>query len=163
MKAKLLFSCLFYLLFLAQTVVANTHPTNWSEFTKAKSNKIIYQIDKFNFETRALSIKQEDTLLYLDSSLKVKPEYPGGVTTFNAHINIVLKNPKSKKGDVLVNFIVEKDGSLSNIKILKGLDDETDNEIYEVLKNSPKWKPAEQSGEKVRCIMPLFLTINGRN
>ena len=54
---------------------------------------------------------------------------------------------------VLVNFVVEKDGSLSNIKgkyISKGKDDKFYNEIIRIIQSMPKWKPGKQGGKPVR-------------
>ena len=72
------------------------------------------------------------------------------------------ESKKIKNSDNSVTFIiVEKNGSLSRVAILKGIDEETDKEILKVLKESPKWKSGEKEGQKVRCLIPLFITING--
>jgi len=162
MKKKLIFRCiLFLIVFQVQATVANTKSKNYIKIAKAKSNVSIYKIEKVTSINIELFKKTEDTTVHADTNLEVKPEYPGGVETFNAHVNIVLENPKNKKGEIFVAFIVEKNGSLSKITILKGIDEETDKEILKVLKHSPKWKPGEKDGQKVRCMIPLFLTING--
>ena len=154
MKKKTLFLSIALLIVLvAQHIVAEIKPVSYPKFIKAKSSKNYYKFE--------LSNKKEDTLIYAESNLDVKPEYPGGVETYKAHVNIVLKNPKNIKGDIFVAFIVEKNGSLSRVAILKGIDEETDKEILKVLKESPKWKSGEKEGQKVRCLIPLFITING--
>lgn len=133
---------------------------------EVKYNKNIYQIYKVIQEDIESGNKQKDTTLYLDTNLDVKPEYPGGNETFNAHVNIFLKKSINKKDStVFMIFKVEKNGELSNIKIMRGIDaqtdEQTDKEIIEIVKNSPKWKPGEKEGQKVRCVMPFILTING--
>ena len=58
-------------------------------------------------------------------------------------------------------FVVEKDGSISDIKILKGVDQYIDQESIKVIKAMPKWKPGKQMGKKVRVrqILPLKFTL----
>ncbi|MEG0517607.1 MAG: TonB family protein [Bacteroidales bacterium] len=54
------------------------------------------------------------------------------------------------EGRVIVEFIVEKDGSVSNVKILHGIDNDIDDEVLKVVSASPKWKAAQQGGSDVR-------------
>jgi hypothetical protein len=163
MQKKLLFTSLLFLFFLlTQNTVAKIKLSNYPDSKIAKSGKTINKIASKNIE---LFKQVEDTIIYSDANLDLKPEYPGGVETFNAHVNIFLKKIKNKKDNVFMIFIVEKNGELSNIKIMRGIDaetdEQTDKEIIEIVKKSPKWKAGEKEGQKVRCLMPLFLTING--
>lgn len=164
MKKKLLYTSLSLLIFLvAQNTVAKIKLSNYNDGTIPKSTIII---DKTTSENSELFNKVEDTVIYIDTNLDVKPEFPGGIETFNAHVNIFLKKSINKKDStVFMIFIVEKNGELSDIKIIKGIDaqtdEQTDKEIIEIVKNSPKWKPGEKDGQKVRCVMPFILTING--
>ena len=79
--------------------------------------------------------------------------YPGGLDGYLAkHI----KYPKAARkegieGVVSVTFIIEKDGSVSNINILKDIGGGCGKEMVRVLKAMPKWKPAMQRGKPVRC------------
>ena len=164
MKKKLLLTSLLLLIFLvAQNTVAKIKLSTYYNGTIAKKTKMI---DKITSENSELLNKVEDTLIYTDTNLDVKPEYPGGVEAFNSHVNIFLKKSNNKKDTVFITFIVERNGELSNIKILKGVDaqtdEQTDKEIIEIVKNSPKWKPGELSGKKVRSMIPLFLTLDGK-
>lgn len=81
--------------------------------------------------------------------------FPGGIDAFNQYLAENLKYPKEaqdnkKEGRVFVQFIVEKDGSLSDVHIVKGIGGACDKEAVRVLMNSPKWNPGEQRGQKVR-------------
>ncbi len=83
------------------------------------------------------------------------PEYPGGIAKLMEYLANNIKYPeKARKnkvqGKVFVNFIVEKDGSISNIKILRGLGDGCNEEVIRVLKNMPKWEPGKHNGKPVR-------------
>ena len=71
-----------------------------------------------------------------------------------------LKYPKTAirdgiQGTVMVNFIIEKDGSLSDVKVVKGVDEELDAEAIRVIKASPKWKAGKVAGNKVRASLTL--------
>jgi protein TonB len=56
------------------------------------------------------------------------------------------------EGKVVINFVVERDGRITNFKIWKSLSPECDAEAIRLVKNSPKWKPAIAHGVNVRCI-----------
>lgn len=81
--------------------------------------------------------------------------FPGGIMEFYNHLKKSLNYPKPAKrmgieGRVFVQFIVEKDGSLTDVRVVKGIGGGCDEEAVRVLKNSPKWNPAKQRGKKVR-------------
>ncbi len=83
-------------------------------------------------------------------------EFPGGLDSMYAFIHKNLKYPELAKekgiqGRVFVSFIIEKDGSISNVKILRGIGGGCDEATVEMIKNMPKWKPAKQRGKEVRC------------
>ena len=59
------------------------------------------------------------------------------------------------EGNVLVEFVVEKDGSITQIKIKNSVYPDLDEEAIRVLKNSPKWIPGENLGKKVRVSYTL--------
>ncbi|WP_228778774.1 M56 family metallopeptidase [Flavobacterium sp. J49] len=93
-----------------------------------------------------------------------KPEFELGLEAFYKYIGTNYKIPeevtKNKlKGRVFASFIVEKDGSLSNIKILRDMGYGTGEEAERVLKNSPKWKPGKIHGKPVRTMYSLPISI----
>ena len=55
------------------------------------------------------------------------------------------------QGTVMVQFVIEKDGKVTDVKVVKGVDDELDAEALKVINASPKWKPGKLSGKKVRA------------
>ncbi len=65
------------------------------------------------------------------------------------------------QGTVYVSFVVEKDGSISNVEILRGIDDDCDKETIRVIKNMPKWIPGKQRGQavRVRFAMPVKFVL----
>ena len=95
-------------------------------------------------------------------SIELDPEYPGGITNFRKYIakNFRVPEVEGLKGKIIVSFIVEKDGSLSQIKVLNDIGYGTADEIKRVLKECPKWKPGTQRGIPVRCLKTLPITIS---
>lgn len=94
------------------------------------------------------------------------PEFPGGdearIKFFSKNmIYPVIAKQTGIQGNVYLTFIVEKDGSISNIKILRGIGGGCDDEAVRVVKEMPKWKPGRQNGEnvRVRCNMPISFVL----
>lgn len=92
----------------------------------------------------------------------VKPEFPGGLNKLYSFIKKNYRIPKAQnlKGKVYTTFFIEKDGSLTNIIILRDIGYGTGEEAIRVLKKSPKWIPATQNGKKIRYRYPLPIPIN---
>ncbi len=81
----------------------------------------------------------------------VMPEFPGGIEKLNEFIRSNTKEVKSASGKrVIISFTIEKDGSLSDIRIARGINEEADKEALRIIKLSPKWKPATQVGQLLR-------------
>lgn len=83
------------------------------------------------------------------------PGFVGGDAAFGRFLAQNIKYPKAARenniqGNVIANFIVEPNGDLTNIKILRGIGYGADEETVRILKLSPKWEPGIQNGKKVR-------------
>ncbi len=97
------------------------------------------------------------------ASVEVLPEFEGGMAGLGAYLQKTLKYPEEARknniqGRVILSFVVEKDGSLTEIKVLRGIGGGADEESVRVLSESPKWKPGIQNGRPVRVAytMPIF-------
>jgi len=82
------------------------------------------------------------------------PEFPGGETALPAFLGKEVKYPaeaakKGIQGKVFVTFVVAKDGSVTNAKVVRGVDPMLDAEALRVVKAMPKWTPGKQSGKDV--------------
>lgn len=107
-------------------------------------------------------VVEDDNNIYNSAGIEVKPEFPGGISKFYAFVSNNYQSPEEDvKGRVIVSFVVEKDGSLTDIKVLKDIGYGTGPEAIRVLKRSPRWTPAEQNGKKVRCSYQLPINIVG--
>ena len=83
------------------------------------------------------------------------PEFPGGMQECMKWLGKNIKYPaaaieKGTQGRVIVQFVVEKDGSITNAKVVRSVDPLLDAEALRVISSSPKWKPGKQEGEPVR-------------
>ncbi len=90
------------------------------------------------------------------------PAYPGGMQEFNDYIakNLVIPaDLKASNQKVLVEFIVDLDGSIKEIRVLTNVDEKIRNEIIRVLKACKRWTPGMQQGKavKVKMIVPVVL------
>ncbi|WP_228526604.1 MULTISPECIES: energy transducer TonB [unclassified Flavobacterium] len=105
---------------------------------------------------------EEKNQVYNTAGLEVKPEFPGGKEAFDKFIKENYKNPKNTeiKGRVYLTFIIEKDGSLSDIKVLRDIGFETGSEAIRVLKLSPKWIPGKQNNNVVRTLFSVPISVN---
>ncbi|WP_022829108.1 energy transducer TonB [Flavobacterium antarcticum] len=102
----------------------------------------------------------EDNTIY--NAVEVRPEYPGGIGKFLEFVGKNYRAPEEDiKGKVIVQFVVEKDGSLTDIKVMRDLGYGTGAEAIRVLKKSPRWKPGIQNGRPVRVLYSLPISIVG--
>lgn len=96
----------------------------------------------------------------------VEAQFPGGAAAMKQYLAENINYPEmaiemGDQGKVFVEFVVNADGSLQDVKILKGVSKEIDREAKRVVKSMPKWTPAEQKGESVRarCRIPISFII----
>lgn len=137
---------------------------------KVFSVGVMYALLLFVFSTKATAQKGsnkadvKDKYLYTMANIEKLPEFPGGLTEFYKFIGKKFKMPaeaqKNKlEGKAYMQFIIEKDGSLSDIKTLQDPGYGIGDEAIRVLKLSPKWTAATQEGKPVRVMYSLPITI----
>ena len=83
------------------------------------------------------------------------PSFPGGQGALMAFLSSNIKYPvvaqeNGVQGRVIVGFVVEKDGSITDVKVMRSVDPSLDREAQRVVKAMPKWKPGKQNGSAVR-------------
>lgn len=86
---------------------------------------------------------------------EVDPSFVGGISEMYKYLSSKLNYPKAAQrvnleGKVFVKFVVEKDGSIGSVEILKGIGFGCDEEAVRVIQNMPKWNPGKQNGQNVR-------------
>ncbi len=87
--------------------------------------------------------------------VETDPVFPGGQEGLAKYIQENIQYPieakeKSITGNVLVTFIVEKNGSVSNVKVLRDIGGGCGDEVVRIVKAMPRWKPGKQRGKPVR-------------
>jgi hypothetical protein len=98
--------------------------------------------------------------IYTLGNIQVAPEFPGGLIKFDEYIKANFKNPKAKMGtEIIASFIVEMDGSITNVEILKDDKVGSGNELIKLLKKSPKWLQGEHEGYHVRTKLEYSFKI----
>lgn len=105
-----------------------------------------------------------DNNVYSSAGIEVQPEFPGGWASFGKYVAKNYRTPEVEqdlKGRVFVEFVVEKDGSLTDIKVVRDLGFGTGAEAIRMLKSAPRFKPGVQNGKtiRVRYSLPIMLDI----
>ncbi len=109
----------------------------------------------------------DPTKIFNEAGIQIKADFPGGVNAFRAFIakNFVVPTDYGfKTGTVYVSFVVETDGSISNITIVRDPGYGTGKEAERVIKsNNVKWIPGIQNGRKVRMLFNLPIKVQALN
>ena len=109
------------------------------------------------------TIHPNQNTIYNSAGITIKPEFPGGQKEFEKYIRknyITPREAKELKGNVYVTFIIEIDGTLTNIKVLRDLGFGTGKEAIRVLEQCPKWIPGQQKGMIVRSTYSIPISVN---
>ncbi len=95
------------------------------------------------------------------------PSFPGGEAARIQYLNDNIKYPQMAResgiqGRVFVTFVVERNGSVTDVKVLRGIGGGCDEEAIRVIQNMPKWEPGKQRGKPVRVQfnMPILFKLN---
>ncbi|MFT3795186.1 energy transducer TonB [Flavobacterium sp.] len=102
----------------------------------------------------------EETI-YKDSLVDTKPEFPGGIDNCYKYFNGKITKPKvpALVDKVVLSFVVEKDGTLSDIRIIHDAGFGTGEQAVKILEEGPKWIPGDKDGKRVRVFQTLPIAI----
>ena len=94
------------------------------------------------------------------SALDQMPEFPGGVEALNAYLRNNIRYPQEAQkagiqGRVIIQFIVSKDGSITDAEVVESVDPQLDAEGLRLIKNMPRWKPGMRKGQAIRVKQTL--------
>lgn len=111
------------------------------------------------------NVSKNDELLV---AVEEMPEFPGGAPKLLEYLSQNIRYPKDaeeakKQGRVIVSFVVEKDGSISDAKVVKSVDPSLDAEALRVVNTMPNWIPGKQSGKavNVKYSVPITFRLDG--
>ena len=132
---------------------------------KAKYGALIITTVKHQKEIYNEQISQPDVFDKVDEA----PQFPGGMAGMMQYLSSNIRYPEDAReagtqGRVIVSFIVEKDGSISNAKVAKPTYSSLDEEALRVVNAMPKWVPGKQNGEAVRVkySIPVSFRLNSK-
>jgi protein TonB len=111
-------------------------------------------------------IKNEEPIFTVVEDM---PKYPGGEEARNKYMVDNIKYPEGARkngiqGRVFVSFVVEKDGAVTDVKVLRGIGGGCDEEAVRVIAAMPNWQPGKQDGKPVRVQfnMPISFNLDGK-
>ena len=109
--------------------------------------------------------ERKDTINVYDC-VEQMPSFPGGSQKLKEFIEENLRYPKELEetciqGRVIVRFVVERNGKLSNVKVVKSVDPVLDKEALRIVKLMPRWIPGRQNGitVRVKCYIPIIFRL----
>lgn len=119
----------------------------------------VIELDTYDSENKF--VQKGENEVYNTAGITEKPDFPGGIMEFYKFVGNNFKTPSQPnlKGKVYITFIVEKDGSLSDIKNIRDIGFGTGEEAIRVLKICPNWIPGKLNGVPVRVMYSLPITI----
>ena len=116
-----------------------------------------------NDERKGSVIGEEKEEIYY--KVEINPSFPGGMEAFSKYLSKNLKYPRAARnanihGKVYVSFVVNSEGKISDIKILKGPGFGCDEEAVRVISGMPLWKPGKQGGRFVSCRYNIVINFS---
>lgn len=113
--------------------------------------------------------QQDDPVNNVDKSkqgIETNASFPGGIEAFYAYLEANIQYPavareNNVQGKVIIVFVIDTDGSVTEVKVLQGIGSGCDEEAARVIKLSPKWTPGMQNGRAVRqqFTIPISFTL----
>lgn len=101
-----------------------------------------------------------DNTIYYDSQVDEKASFPGGWKAYGAYSDDnIITSPNGKRGNIMMTAVVEKDGSISNIKVVYSPDVAINETAKQMAKQMPKWIPAKKGGLAVRSQVQLYYNV----
>ena len=143
--------------------------------TERRGDTSTYSIEPFTFtlsehlfeQLLDIATSEEDTVYQIVEEM---PQFPGGENALMEYVskNVVYPEEAKEKeiqGRVFISFVVEKDGSIGEVKVLRGIGGGCDEESVRVISDMPRWKPGKQKGEFVRVSyqIPIMFKLGQTN
>ena len=119
-------------------------------------------------DSENLNRTEQDEEVFIFAQVEVKPLFNGKKPdeAFREYVNSMVVYPKEAKekgitGRVFTEFIIDTDGSITEVKLMRGVNPLLDAEVLRVLKTSPKWTPGKHQGKavKVKYAFPYLFSV----
>ncbi|MFD3408901.1 energy transducer TonB [Aquirufa sp. HETE-83D] len=126
------------------------------EYIEPETEETTIEVETIAAEEEIIAeseVEEEEEEIY--TSVEHQAEFPGGIAAWGRYLSTTLKYPAAAQrakmgGRVFVSFVVNTDGSVEDVQLLRGMGYGCDEEAIRVIKAMPKWNPAIQGGKKVR-------------
>lgn len=138
----------------------------WTSYFDNEKDSSIYEVlNDGSYKYIRKSVLQKDEI-EIFTLVENPAEFQGGMQELKNFIQTNLKYPQTARklslgGKAFLKFVVNEDGTISNVEIIKGTgNNEMDNEAIRVVQLMPKWKPASMTGRNVKCYFNLPLSFS---
>lgn len=144
----------------AQEAVAVETPVEKESVSSSGGKRSVENVDN----KAAVSSEVADDTVYELGQVDTRPEFPGGDAAMYQWMSQNIRYPASAaeegaSGRVIVGFTIEKDGSISNARVLRGRHTALDNEALRLVKTMPRWTPAKRNNSPLRTSYTLPVTF----
>lgn len=161
---------------VSQAPSSTNTQSNVASFKAVETTEAVEAYDESNYEAEVEdnyssneTAMNEDTSISdgnsIDDGKEVMPEFPGGAQALSNYLNTNVKYPKiaeeeGVQGEVVVSFFVERDGSITDVRVIKAVHRALDVEAMRVVRNMPKWTAGTINGEVVRTQYTLPISFH---
>ncbi len=133
---------------------------NMDLFNTEPVNDPLFNYNDFIFTQKNKKIEKEEKIPVFVQEM---PQFPGGDIALQRYIAKGIKYPQivinnEIQGKVYISFVIDENGNVSTVEIVRGIDASLDNEALRVIRSLPKWKPGRQGGKAVKVI--YYVPIN---
>ena len=146
---------------LALLLIVNARAT-----AQQKADKTVHEFKTSEITDVKIKKVDNDTIYNI---VEVMPEFPGGMDKMAKYLSENIKYPEEAKekgisGRVFISYVIEKDGSVTEVKVMRSVNPLVDDEAVRVVKAMPKWKPGLQKGKPVRVnyILPVNFKLDDK-
>ena len=136
-----------------ETIKKRTAP--FKVLKNEKEDTVCSKVTKDSMDVIPQPLEKKETTKIFGVVAEQMPMFPGGQKALFEYLTENIQYPEGMEetcvqGRVVVSFVVEKDGSITEPKVVKGIDPALDEEALRVVNGMPKWIPGSQNGERVR-------------
>ena len=138
--------------------------TTKSESTAQKKNITFFSVDNSDLASKADNMETAPLNSRVYDVVEQMPSFPGGPAAMFEYLSKAIRYPVDAEkngiqGRVICTIVVEKDGSISDVKVVKSVLPSLDKEAVRVVSSMPRWNPGKQSGSTVRVKYTIPLTF----
>lgn len=124
---------------------------------------LVFSLVSFSLKAQQKDLEIKDVQV---QEHEVEPEFPGGQEAFFKYVASKIVYPQDCRdnmiqGKVYISFVIDTDGSVSDVIVIRGVHQSIDQEAVRVIKSSPKWKPGTINGKpvKVKYTYPISFKL----